>query len=185
MYKTSRIQRCYQAKPMQKAALKAVQRTPLLCVMSSICTPYAARHEKNKLVRCRIHNAINAYRHDPVLYVSAPMGYGKSIAVRHYLAEQVLDNIWVSALHDDDMRVWKNICEAISSKRVEAGRKLQAIGFPVASYLIPQIIEAFKLVAREPLVIVIDDCHLLAGDSLIYHILFALAMEHIIGLRII
>lgn len=139
----------------------------------------------NKLVRCRIHDAINAHRHDPVLYVCAPMGYGKSIAVRHYLSEQCLDNIWVSALHDNDMRVWKAICNAIVSKREEAGRNLQSIGFPVVRYLIPQIIEAFKLVARTPLVIVIDDCHLLAEDSVIYHILFALAMEHINGLRII
>lgn len=135
--------------------------------------------------RDRINDTIDTCLHSPVLCISAPMGYGKSTAVHHYLQERMVDHIWVSALYNDDVRLWKHLCDAIAAKRDEAGQQLRAIGFPVARYYIPQIIEAFNSLAKEPLIIVLDDCHLLAEESPLYHVILALALEQIEKVRII
>lgn len=140
---------------------------------------------KSILYRDRIHREIHEQMAYPVLFVLAPMGCGKSTAVRHYLEKYERDNIWVSALDNDDFRLWNNICDLIAVKRKSAGKSLRSIGFPMARYLLPQVIEALKQAVTEPLVLVIDDYHLLAEDSPIHHLLFAIAMEHIAGLRII
>lgn len=138
------------------------------------------------LHRERIDEIIQNNSDFPVLFVSAPIGYGKSTAVRHYLQSKKIDAVWVSALsNSDDERVWKSICDEIVTTRGEAGRILETTGFPVARFMIPKVIEALKVATTKPLVIVIDDCHLFADESPMYHILFAIAIEQIPGLQII
>lgn len=112
-------------------------------------------------MRPRVNRLLDASASTCVTLVSAPPGYGKSVAVASWLATQPAAAAWVTAdTHDNDpLRLWTYIVagiqQALSGVGARARERLRA-GDPTADPAIEVLAAELERDGRE-LVIVIDD----------------------------
>lgn len=85
------------------------------------------------LKRERVNSILSASYDYPLTIIEAPMGFGKTTAVRNFLQAGGNPYLWVTFLNSREASdyIWKEFSEKISSKfDKEAGEKLKLLGFP-------------------------------------------------------
>ena len=100
----------------------------------------------------------------PLTVVTAPMGYGKTTAVKHLLSHihAHIIEITLSENQISEECLWEVLVRSIFEFDKHFAKKLSCIGLPRNSQQIWDIIEEVKKITLEvPVVIVIDDFHLL------------------------
>lgn len=115
--------------------------------------------------RRRLLNALSSIHAKPVTYVHAPMGYGKTVAVRHSLEMQELRPVWISVLTRDHKIFWQDFCSVLRkvfSEEPSVLKKLEALGYPSD----PSKLDAARsmlsrLAFSSEIVLVFDDMHFL------------------------
>jgi LuxR family transcriptional regulator, maltose regulon positive regulatory protein len=104
----------------------------------------------------------------PLTLVVAPAGWGKSTLVAEWLAHDRITAGWVSldAGDNDPMRFWRYLLLAADQAGSPAGaaglRRLDAAGSDVLRDVLPAFVNAL-VSADAPLVLVLDDCHLVTS----------------------
>jgi LuxR family maltose regulon positive regulatory protein len=124
------------------------------------CT--AIKKLKN-LKRERVNRALESIFDYPMTIVEAPIGYGKTTAVREFLALKGTPVIWTSFLSEDDTAswFWERLAAEISKFDEAAGISLQKLGVPSNTPQTAAIISILNKMDYKPnTALVIDDFHL-------------------------
>ena len=102
--------------------------------------------------------------------VSAPAGYGKSIAVSQWLEACGYPSAWVSLdKTDNDLRLFLNyFVTAIQTISPDAVRKtmamLDSLQLPPLSIVAGSLINELDRI-EQPFILCLDDCHLIRNES--------------------
>jgi LuxR family maltose regulon positive regulatory protein len=117
----------------------------------------------------------------PLTLVVAPAGWGKSTLVADWLAHDEVTAGWVSldGGDNDPKRFWRYLLLAAEQAGAAAGataqRRLDAAGSDVLRDVLPAFINELAS-AQAPLVLVLDDYHLVANAQV--HMSVAMLLEH-------
>ena len=129
--------------------------------------------------RPRIRGLLSRGEDAAMTLVVAPAGYGKTTAVRAWCTARDAALAWVSldAGDNDPSRLWRYVATAVDRVRPGLGRtSLQRLSFPGAS-VIDAVDELMNGVASfgRPLVIVLDDLHVVSDELCLASLDHALA----------
>ena len=120
-------------------------------------------NKRKTLKRERINRELASIFKFPLTIVEAPMGYGKTTAVREFLALKGVPVIWTSFLSGDDTAsgFWERLSTEISKIDQVAADRLKSLGVPADA---PQTAMAIsiinEMVYKPNTTLVIDDFHL-------------------------
>ncbi|MDO5011089.1 MAG: helix-turn-helix transcriptional regulator, partial [Intestinibacter bartlettii] len=116
-------------------------------------------------------NKINSYK---LTVVEAPMGYGKTTAIKIYLNKFHTNYYWQNIYSDSDIAFWQGFCRIISKMDKNAGSCLKNIGLPKDNIMLEECIELINSIyIKEETAIILDDYHLIDNknlDELLYNL---------------
>ncbi len=130
--------------------------------------------------RPRVDARLDEAAQGAVGLVCAPAGYGKTVAVSSWLKARRRDAAWVTvdAGDDDPARLWTHVAAAVARVRAGAGDDALAL----LRGIVPRVREGTAALATkladddEPLVIVLDDVHLIGDARCLRSIDYAIAI---------
>ncbi|WP_238948568.1 LuxR C-terminal-related transcriptional regulator [Clostridium sp. YIM B02569] len=139
------------------------------------------------LYRKRINKLLQEIFRIPIYFISASMGYGKSIAVRNFIEKNKrVQTIWLDITNDeiDDMWIWKKFCDLIKNINFKLGEMLYAYGVPNNNKDVYKIIDIIRNEIRQETIIIIDDWD---DEKIVYinHLIKAIILEDISNLHIV
>ncbi len=114
----------------------------------------------------RVMDTLSAIHSTPLTFLHAPMGYGKTVAVREYLKAHRATPFWVSVLTSDQNAFWRDFCRVL--RKGLAGEPapvdaLEELGYPDDPARTDAVREVLARLDFPPgAVLVLDDVHLLA-----------------------
>lgn len=116
--------------------------------------------ERPFLNRTQIREQLNNVFNYPLTLVVAAMGYGKTIAVKDFLAVRKADFVWLSVESNETSahRIWDSLTMQIAGDRQDVGERLYKMGFPVGAAhrnRVVDLIEEWTFQAER--ILVIDD----------------------------
>lgn len=139
------------------------------------------------LSRPRLDQVLDQTRRCPLAVVRAPMGFGKTTAVRAYLENQGLDFIYLSLLGSGSSLAyfWERLTAQITRRDPLLGSQLVQLGFPANGAAAAKVLELLLYYTiSSPFFLVIDDYHLLECPQTV-DFLCALAGERIPNLHVL
>ncbi len=137
------------------------------------------------LKRERINKILSVIYDYPLTIVEAPVGFGKTTAVRSFLKSEHNSPLWIPFLHSGEAAsfFWEKFASEIGKLHENASARLKSLGFPTD---VPQTENVLALlndiVFKEKTVLVIDDFHL-SPDMRINTLLLQIAAEGIDNLH--
>lgn len=111
----------------------------------------------------QITDAMNTIFGYPLTILEAPMGYGKTTAVREYLNNTDANVLWQRVYDSSITGFWSGFCQLFTKLDADRSRSLAQLGFPNDSVSLQEalrLIEEIELTQKS--VLVIDDYHLLS-----------------------
>ncbi len=114
------------------------------------------------LKRDRVNRALAGILEHPLTIVEAPMGYGKTTAVREFLAAWGVPVLWTSFYSDSDTReaFWDRVAAAADGLDETAGRRLKGFGIPSDPSHLRALVTLLEEMDYKPdTTLVIDDAH--------------------------
>lgn len=124
------------------------------------------------------------WRH-PLTVAQAPMGYGKTTALREFLTNCQARVLWQTVFDPSAVAFWSGFSRLLGGLDPVCGRGLAALGVPGDSLLREEAVELVGAVKfPDPTVIVIDDYHLLSS-AVIDRFFERLVQADIPGLHIV
>ncbi len=115
------------------------------------------------LKRDRVNRALESIFDYPLTIIEAPIGYGKTTAVREFLALKDIPVVWTSFLSEDESAAsfWDRLAAEASKFDQAAGSRLKSLGFPSDA---PQTTTIITILNESDYkantTLVIDDFHL-------------------------
>lgn len=114
----------------------------------------------------RITEAMQRIFDHPLTMVEAPMGYGKTTAVREYLKDSGATVLWQTLADDSTNGFWRGFCRLLKKFDADCADRLTELGVPNNSIFMDTALELIDGIAfDERTVIVFDDYHLLSSQS--------------------
>lgn len=144
----------------------------------------------NSIRQHRMKSVFSNLLNDPFTIIEAPMGYGKTTAVKYFLAQQQPKqylSIWVSIADPYEAlpHVWHKLSKSLAALCPSLSEQLLYLGFPSDTPQLNHILELFtSLNITKPTLLVIDDFHFTEGQPL-GHFLSRLVMEEIENLHLV
>lgn len=121
------------------------------------------------LHRYIVNNELKEIINYPLTIVTAPMGYGKSTAVRDFLSIYKINHIWLS-LNESSKNTgyfWSQLVQSISEVNNKLGNILYGFGFPQDSMQTTRIIDTLiSFVPDKNFILVMDDYQFAENDNL-------------------
>jgi len=123
------------------------------------------RHKTSVLyMRKKIRLAMNRIWEYPLTVVEAPMGYGKTTAVKEYLTDKKTNVFWQTLDTDSASGFWNGFCCLFRTTDPDFTESLTELGVPLNSIFMETALELFENVDfPDRSVIVLDDYHLLSS----------------------
>lgn len=120
------------------------------------------------LKRQRINTALKSIFHYPLTVIEAPIGYGKTTAVREFLAAKQAAALWLSFLSSDtDALFWDRLAEGIAKYDWSVGSRLKNLGYPADAPQVAVVLAILReLDYADNKVIVLDDYHLMHNGNM-------------------
>lgn len=139
------------------------------------------------LRRKQLDKALSGIYDHPLTVVEAPMGFGKTTAVRSFLKAEKTNPLWLTFLHTGESVSW--FWESFSSEFAKlsetAASKLKALGFPADVPQTEKVLSLLSGMAFPPkTVLVLDDFHL-SPDAEIMRFLLRIVEERIDNLHLV
>lgn len=135
--------------------------------------------------RPRLNALLSSTADYPLVSLVAGAGFGKTTAAREYLRMARIPFAWVAITGSDEAVLWDNLCDAIEPHSHAVADQLRIIGLPADAWAVSCTIKLARESCTQPFIVCLDDCHLLAHDSPLYHLIEALAFEEIDNLHIL
>lgn len=139
------------------------------------------------LDRPRLNQLLDQMLRTPLTVIRAPMGFGKTTAVRAYLDCHNLSNIYLPLLGagSSPSYFWERLSRRVEKKAPQLGSQLLRLGFPENGGQAAKIVELLlEASIPEPFFLMIDDYHLLECEPVV-DLLCLLVSEHIPNLHIV
>lgn len=139
------------------------------------------------LQRAKLRESLERADEVPLSLVMAPMGYGKSTAVRNFVRESKKEHIWISLGRDSvsEEWLWNRITDEFKSVDIELCEQMGQMLLPQEKAEEDMFVHIMhSRLSGFGLYIVIDDYHLCNGDTL-NRLFTKLAYEDIPGLHIV
>jgi LuxR family maltose regulon positive regulatory protein len=139
------------------------------------------------LKRERINKILLAVYNYPLTILEAPMGYGKTTAVKNFFEAEKMKPFWFTFpdLSHSEVSFWNQFADAVSLMNKRAGLALKSLGLPADA---PQIEEVLRILSDalygKKLIMVLDDYHLVR-DAGLKKLLMRFALEELDGLHIL
>ena len=106
----------------------------------------------------------------PVTIVEAPMGYGKTVAVREFLRDKPVDVIWIPMASERASDLWEIFWQGFEQRFPQYAEEVQHLrvsGFPSDAHQVYEMRSVVRNLRFErPLVIVVDDYHLVNSSEM-------------------
>lgn len=121
------------------------------------------------LNRERINDILANLYDYPLTIVEAPMGYGKTTAVRNFLEITAIKPIWITFQHESGFidYYWNKFSDEVSKYSQVSGETLKHLGFPVDVPQMGQVVSVLSDMANDDkIVLVLDDYHLTNSEAL-------------------
>ena len=136
---------------------------------------YIKQYNTNEVyVNEKLTEKIDKINSHPLTVVEAPMGYGKTTAIKIYLNKFHTNYYWQNIYTDSDIAFWQGFCRIISKIDSNVGSCLENIGLPKDSIKLEECIELINSIyIKEEIAIILDDYHLIDNknlDELIYNL---------------
>lgn len=124
-------------------------------------------------VRQRINEKLDDSANFPITIISAPMGFGKTIAVRDFLNSGNHQFLWVTMSEAINIApeeyFWYLVTRKLISLSPELAELFQNWGFPADSVQILRIIDKVRdMPLAKPLFVIIDDYYLIENTKINY-----------------
>jgi len=139
------------------------------------------------LKRERVNKILSAIYEYPLTIIEAPMGFGKTTAVRSFLESEKNNPLWISFLNSGESSLffWEKFSTEIGKLDEPAAARLKALGFPID---VPQVEKVLLLLNdmgfHNKTVFVIDDFHL-SQEMSIGKLLLQIVAERIENLHFV
>lgn len=103
----------------------------------------------------------------PLTVVEAPMGYGKTTAVREFLKDRAAAVLWLTLADSSASGFWRGFCRILKKADASCADRLAGLGVPTDSVFLSEALEiVVSAVFAAKTVIVIDDYHLLSSKNI-------------------
>ncbi len=139
--------------------------------------------QPNLLPRKLLLQKVNQARKVPILFISAPMGYGKTTIVKEFIdnVNEDIVCIWFSVYEQDDERIiWNRLRKVLAIENKHLVDAVDQCGCPRNNADIYKIIDITKKYLKKECIIVIDDYHNIITKNNIYEkMLNCICMEQI------
>lgn len=144
--------------------------------------------KKTFVVRDRLNTFFSNAHEFPMILLSAPMGYGKTVLTKQYLNSIDSDSIWIT-MHDpvniSAPEYFTYLCvETLKERYPGLQNQLDGIAFPYDSRDASNLIRLISKSLDDRLTVVIDDYHLIENEET-NRLIERLARAEIHGLQII
>lgn len=139
------------------------------------------------LSRARVNRQMEQALSYPLTVLRAPMGFGKTTAVREYMRLKHLEPIWLSLLGSGGSLAycWERLTSCIRRRNPAFAEQLMELGFPMDA---PQLEKIVNLICsrnyEEPCILVVDDYHLVDCRQ-VSNLITIIAGEQVKNLHII
>lgn len=137
--------------------------------------------------RNRINKMLSAVYDYPLTILEAPMGYGKTTAVKKFIEAKKLKPFWFTFpnLSHAEAAFWNKFTDAIDRMDTQAGLALKSLGLPADAPQTEKVLQILShAVSGEKLLMVLDD-YQLARDTRLRQLIMRLAREELDGLHIL
>lgn len=114
------------------------------------------------LRRKRIRSLLEGMFDVPLFVVVSSMGYGKTTAVRDFLASKKnLRHVWFSVRpgESDEQWTWQRLCQSLHPLDAERAKRLAEYGLPKAPVDLERVSVMLGEISTERTVLVVDDYH--------------------------
>lgn len=138
------------------------------------------------LKRNRVNRALKSIFEYPLTVVEAPIGYGKTTAVRQFLSSRSGAVLWISFISSEETVsfFWNSLASEIGRLDAQMGVRLKNHGFPADAPQMANVLSILNgLDFNENTVLVLDDFHLVEGPQ-IGSLLISIARERLKNLHI-
>ncbi|MEA4847191.1 MAG: LuxR C-terminal-related transcriptional regulator [Clostridiaceae bacterium] len=139
------------------------------------------------LNRERIHTALSAVYKYPLTILEAPMGYGKTTAVKKFIDKKAVRYFWFtfSDFRNSEAAFWDKLTDDIIKIDEQSGRGLKSLGFPTDAPQMEKFLTVLGAVEfNGSYLIVLDDYHQ-AKSTQLNSLFLRLAQEELDGLSIL
>ena len=103
----------------------------------------------------------------PLTVLEAPMGYGKTTAVKHFLSGADADVLWLKVYDDSPDNFWETFAGLWGEMNGDLQKKLSIIGFPDDALSLREALRLLEnLDLSKKCVFVIDDYHLIDSPKI-------------------
>ena len=117
-------------------------------------------------LRKAVTAALDRIWQSPLTVIEAPMGYGKTTAVRAYLEKSAACVLWKTLETDSVSSFWQGFVRLWEKIDIDCARRLSQLGFPESPRFVEEAVRLMEMPALTvPTVIVIDDYHLLCSPE--------------------
>ena len=111
--------------------------------------------------------ALKKITHYPLTVIEAPMGYGKTTAVKEYIANSDFEVLWQAVYDNVDMHFWSSFCKLFVELDFACSVKLAEVGMPEDSATRREVVDCIAgIERRNTTILVIDDFHLITNTEL-------------------
>lgn len=115
---------------------------------------------------------------NPCTLIEAPMGYGKTTAVREYLQQSKAFILWQKIYDNSVQGFWFGFCKLFDTLDANRSHHLIQLGFPNDSVSFQEALRLIKDIPIPPkTILVIDDYHLLSQTEVVSFINFLVMNE--------
>lgn len=118
----------------------------------------------------------------PCTLIEAPMGYGKTTAVREYLKSTDAHVLWQRLYDSSVTGFWTAFCRLLRTVDTERAESLEQLGFPNDSVTMQEALRLIgEMIFTNKTIMVIDDYHLVSATdvSSFIHFLVISEIEHL------
>ncbi len=143
--------------------------------------------KKTELLRRKhLDRVLSAIYDYPLTIIEAPIGFGKTTAVRGFLKAERNTPLWITFLNTGDSTLpWSNFTAQLSRLDETVSAKLKALGVPTDIPQVEKVLSLLNSIAfPAKTVLVIDDFHL-SPDISISRFLLRIIMEQMDNLHIV
>lgn len=139
------------------------------------------------LERPRINKILSAVYDYPLAILEAPMGYGKTTAVKKFIETEILKHFWFTFpdLSNSELVFWSKFTDEIVKIDAQAGLALKSLGLPYDAPQTEKVLQILSdVITGDNLLMVLDDYHL-ARDKGMKKLIMRLVREELDGLHIL
>jgi LuxR family maltose regulon positive regulatory protein len=118
-------------------------------------------------MRQPLRQALNRVWEFPLTVVEAPMGYGKTTAVKEFLQDCNARVLWQTVVDDSESGFWRGFCRMLKKLDPGCADRLAELGVPSNSIFMDAALEIVEDIAfADKTVVVFDDYHLLPSKNI-------------------